>query len=140
MHDNHTGLKSMGIMNNKYRLILLEDNLMAQEFIAEELLKLGCELTVYASPREFIMAGKPESDLIISDWNFGHVDLTFFINELDLSKLIILMLSLDFGICTKKIQTNITFNLFNILFAIKDDTFIRSSLRVTSKSRAGFDL
>jgi CheY-like chemotaxis protein len=78
----------------KYFIAVIEDCPTSQE-IAKELLGQDSRLDVqvFNSPRDFLMRGK-SFDLILSDWNFEHTQLGFYLENFDRSKLIIITGSL----------------------------------------------
>jgi hypothetical protein len=73
-----------------YRIICIEDFPGTREMLQEIFGRNErIEFKIYQCPHEYIMAGRPEADLVISDWSFGSVNLEFFLSEFDKSRLII---------------------------------------------------
>lgn len=70
------------------RIALIEDNLAVRNAM---LCMLSDDFIVsdYSNPQEFLISGAV-CDMVISDWDFGHVTLDFFKNSFDPKKLMIL--------------------------------------------------
>lgn len=78
-----------------HKLAVIEDNRFVREAILDILSNIkNLEIKGFDSPQAFLVNGK-KYDYIISDWNFGHVTLEFFLNDIDRDKLVILSGSLN---------------------------------------------
>lgn len=72
------------------KIVVLEDDAISQEMILDSLSKdARFVVSVYREPGEFFKRGEA-CDLIISDWNFGHTTLEFFLPGMDKDKLVVL--------------------------------------------------
>lgn len=74
----------------KFNIAIIEDNPITVELLLEMFSEnKDYNVFVFYSPAEFFLRHR-EFDLVISDWNFGHVNLGFFLKEMNLKKLIVL--------------------------------------------------
>lgn len=74
----------------KESIAIVEDDTWLRECLVELVSsRTPLEIFDFPSPTEMLMSGK-KFDVILSDWNFGHIDLGFFLENIDKRKLIIL--------------------------------------------------
>lgn len=72
-----------------HKIAYIEDDVDTRELVALELERGGFVVDVFNGPGEFLIKGKTY-DLILSDWKFGCVNLSYFLDSIDRSKLVIL--------------------------------------------------
>lgn len=74
----------------KFKIALIEDDLMTQELMKEVVeTDQTIELTIFNYPCEYVMKGE-EFDLVVSDWNFGHITLEAYLESIRRDRLVIL--------------------------------------------------